>query len=156
MWPLQLGYMDEALLFDNSPGGMQSNLELKRKGPCESFGEKVTSAALLGSGRVWVRTSTANLLNALLTCSSWISLASSLTSVSPIEPITSSPTIKDLRLEMRAGRTRSKGLKQALVTRSRSRSRIREGGGATESVQPALIPPPPVPLPEVPTGVGLG
>ena len=82
--------------------------------------------------------------------------ASSLTSVSPIEPVTSSPTIKDLRLEMRAGRTRSEGLKKALGTRSQSRSRLREGGGASELVLPALLPPPPVPLPDVPTGVGLG
>ena len=41
MWPLHLGYMDEALLFDNSPGGMQINFGLKRKGSYESFGEKL-------------------------------------------------------------------------------------------------------------------
>jgi hypothetical protein len=51
MWPLHLGYMDAPLPFDNSPGGTQINLGLKRKGPCESFGEKFTSTALLGSGR---------------------------------------------------------------------------------------------------------
>lgn len=40
---------------------------------------------------------------------------------------------------------------------SRLRSRIREGGSAAlESVLPALMPPPPAPLPEVPNGVGLG
>ena len=80
------------------------------------------------------------------------------TSVSPIEPITPSPTIKDLRLEMHVGRMRSEGLKKALGMWSRSRSRIREGGGASELVLPALMLPPsvPLPLPEVPMEMGLG
>ena len=56
------------------------------------------------------------------------------------------------------GRMRSEGLKKALGMWSRSRSRIREGGCASELVLPALMLPPSMPLPlhEVPMEMGLG
>ncbi|KAF8963482.1 hypothetical protein BDZ97DRAFT_998929 [Flammula alnicola] len=57
-----------------------------------------------------------------------------------------SPTIKDLRLELRAERTRSAGLKKVFGVRSRSRSRLQEEG----KLEPVYAPPseelPPVPV----------
>ncbi|KDR74606.1 hypothetical protein GALMADRAFT_227102 [Galerina marginata CBS 339.88] len=57
----------------------------------------------------------------------------------------SSPTVKDIRLELRAERTRSAGLKRVLNVRSRSRSRAAE---TERPPEPAVgLPPVPVVLP---------
>ncbi|KAF9471885.1 hypothetical protein BDN70DRAFT_925951 [Pholiota conissans] len=64
--------------------------------------------------------------------------------------LSSTPSIKDLRLELRAGRTRSPALREVFGVRSRSRSRVREG------VLGEARPPPVGALPPVPARKGSG
>ncbi|KAF9522345.1 hypothetical protein CPB83DRAFT_864645 [Crepidotus variabilis] len=74
-------------------------------------------------------------------------------SISADPAMATSPTVKDIRMEMRAERTKSAGLKKSLAVRSRSRSRVGERGEPPPAPDADL---PPIPGAASAAIIGLG